>query len=179
MDLLFYPDPILTRPAEPVTRCGTSVRRRVNQMIEIMYENGGVGLAAPQAGWSARVFVLNLTGQPEDERVYVNPRIVSMGEEEDADEGCLSIPDVRANILRARSATIEASDLDGNPFRETREGFGARAFQHEIDHLDGILFITRMREEDRIRVEPQLRALEERYRGGARIRRPVSKKAPR
>ncbi|MBN1418482.1 MAG: peptide deformylase [Planctomycetes bacterium] len=177
MELVLYPDPILSRPSEPIARRGASARRRVSQMLEIMYEAGGVGLAAPQAGWSARLFVLNLTGQPEDERVYINPRIVSMAGEEDGEEGCLSFPDIRADILRAQRVTIEASDLDGKVFRESREGFGARAFQHEIDHLDGVLFIARMREEDRIRVQPQLRELEERYRGRTRRRKPVPKKA--
>lgn len=148
---------------------------KVREMFDIMYREKGVGLAAPQVGWSARLFVVNAKGEPDPaaERVYINPEILpAVGplEEITEEEGCLSIPGVRGKVTRHRSLRVRALDLSGKPFEEDLFDLPARAFQHELDHLDGILFITRLGVTERMLAGKALKKLEkeykERQRGG-------------
>jgi peptide deformylase len=165
MDLVLYPDPILRKRAASLQRIDAAVRANVRGMFEVMYREHGIGLAAPQVSWSARLFVLNLTGDPEqgEERVYVNPCIVRHQGEVVEEEGCLSIPDVRAKVARHQRVVVQAQDLEGALFEEEIEDLHARAVQHEIDHLDGILFIQRLSATERMLIKPMLKKLEDEH----------------
>ena len=113
-------------------------------MFQLMRLDKGVGLAAPQVGHNIRLFVMNATGKPEDDRVYINPVLTEAEGDEEAEEGCLSIPELRVKIWRAKRLRIEAQDLNGQPVVQTDYGFVARVWQHETDHLNGVLIIDRM-----------------------------------
>jgi peptide deformylase len=141
-------------------------------MLRIMVESEGIGLAAPQVGLSWRLFVVDV---PENERrkaegelptatrgpvVYINPVLTLRGPVEPAEEGCLSLPDIRGEVLRPPVVTITALDLEGKPFTQTATGLLARCWQHENDHLDGVLIIDRMTPPSRLRNRAMVRALE-------------------
>jgi peptide deformylase len=143
--ILHYPDPILLRVAQPVEAEAEEVRAVARRMIEIMHEAEGVGLAAPQVGLPWRVFVTGgRDGDPVD-RAFINPVLtLARGEVEAAEEGCLSLPGLTAEVRRATAATICAVGLDGASFTMEGQGMTARIWQHECDHLDGVLIIDRM-----------------------------------
>ncbi len=167
MELVLYPDPILRQVAKPITRVDEEVRTRVAQMFETMYANSGVGLAAPQVGWSERLFIINVTGEPdpEFERVFINPELTVSGDgvEESDEEGCLSIPGVHGRVARHQCVVVRALDLDAQRFEEEVSDLDARVVQHELDHLDGILFITRLGTSDRMQSAKTLKQLEKDY----------------
>ncbi len=160
--LLTYPDERLREVCAEVKKFGEEFWRKVDALLERVREWRGVGLAAPQVGWNARVFVANTTGKPEDSLVFVNPQIEKQRGRVVADEGCLCFPGLSAEI--PRSAWIRASAIgrDGKPFALEAEGLLARCIQHETDHLEGILLIDRMRDVDRLALEPELREMERR-----------------
>ena len=141
-----YGDPVLETPAADVTEFGDKLQKLVDDMFESMYEAQGVGLAAPQIGISLRLSVIDVSFKedPEAKLVLANPEILHMEGKQGGHEGCLSIPDFRENLSRAQKVTIRAQDVNGNWYEKTGEDLLARAFQHEIDHLDGVLFIFRM-----------------------------------
>jgi peptide deformylase len=141
-----FPDPILQRPAEPVTAFDGELRKLVDDMFESMYAAHGIGLAAPQIGIPRRLTVIDLSFQknPEDKIVLINPEVVLKEGKVYEEEGCLSLPDIREKVARASNVKIRAQDVEGNWFEREAEELLARAFQHEIDHLDGILFIFRI-----------------------------------
>ena len=113
-------------------------------MKELMYENDGIGLAAAQIGWPFRVFVMNVAQQTKDELVFIDPKIVDIGGDiVEFPEGCLSLPGFFGPVDRHQKVTVEAYDLDGKTFRIEDEALAARCMLHEIDHLDGILFIDK------------------------------------
>src|SRR5204862_6975328 len=114
------------------------------RMFVLMRENRGVGLAAPQVGLNVRMFVMNATGKPEDDRIYINPELTEPLGEEEGEEGCLSLPQINAKILRSLSIQMKARDVDGKPFTQLDSGYIARIWQHEVDHLDGMLLLDRM-----------------------------------
>ena len=127
-----------------------------------------MGLAAPQVGWGVRLFVLNVTGEsdPDEERVYINPKVVLLEDDEPdpvAEEGCLSIPGTRGKVSRKEKVTVRALGLDGNEFEEDADDLHARVIQHEFDHLDGILFISRLGVTDRLLIGKSLKKLEKEY----------------
>ncbi len=144
LGIVRYPDPRLRHVCEPLEKVDDSVRAVVERMFELMFEFRGVGLAAPQVGLTARLFVASPTFDPEDRRVYINPEIIASDGTQDGDEGCLSFPDVSCRIRRKTIVTIRAMDLDGEIFEETGEELTARIFQHENDHLEARLLIDRM-----------------------------------
>ena len=166
--LVYYPDPVLKRRAVDVEEFGESLAGIVRRMFEVMYANRGVGLAAPQVGLSIRLFVANPTGQPTDEKVYINPALIEMHGSAVNEEGCLSLPGIYGPINRAERCTIEACDLHGNRFVDRADGLLARIWQHETDHLDGVLIIDRMGQAARIAIRKALRELEASYRHTAR-----------
>src|ERR1035437_1137832 len=134
-----YPDPILSQPGEPVTEFNAELRKLVADMFETTYANQGIGLAAPQVGVSKRVTVIDVSmGKvPKDKLVLINPEIIfSEGKLYD-EEGCLSFPDIREKVVRAAKVRIRAQDEKGKWFEMDGDDLLARAFQHEIDHLDG------------------------------------------
>jgi peptide deformylase len=159
--IVSYPDTVLRAVARPVAQVTDEVRAVARRMLELMHEAPGVGLAAPQVGLSWRLFVANPTGEPQDDAIYVNPVLSSPSRQvEDAEEGCLSLPRITAEIRRPRAITLDALDLEGRPIHTTAEGFEARIWQHEMDHLDGVLILDRMTPIDRMANQKLLRELE-------------------
>jgi peptide deformylase len=165
-ELVLYPNPVLKKRAQPLQHVDAEVRERVADMFQVMYRERGVGLAAPQVGWSVRLFVMNSTGEPdpEAERVFVNPEVVRAEGEVLEEEGCLSIPKVRGKVLRSERVVLRARDLDGVPVEAELDDLEARCVQHEIDHLDGILFTSRLSPSEKLRVSRELKKLEKEYR---------------
>lgn len=144
-EILVYPDPFLARKAAPVAAVTDRIRALISDMFETMYAAEGVGLAATQVGVGKRVVVLDVS--PVDETIsplaVVNPEIVSRSGSVTGVEGCLSVPGVQGEVCRAETVVVRGMDEQGNPLRIQAAGILSRALQHEIDHLDGILFIER------------------------------------
>jgi len=141
-----FPDPILQRPAEPVTTFDPKLRTLVDDMFDAMYVAHGIGLAAPQIGIPQRITVIDLSFQktPEDKLTLINPELVTTEGKIYEEEGCLSLPDIREKVNRAAKIKIRAQDAWGKWFERDADDLLARVVQHEIDHLDGILFIFRI-----------------------------------
>lgn len=156
-----YPAGVLGRRAEPVEEINADILRLVDKMIDIMLENKGVGLAAPQAGVSLRLFIISLDGSRENVKAYVNPTVTPIGELAAIDEGCLSVPGVYTKIRRYEKCEVTATDLDGSEFTDQAEGLYARVLQHEYDHIEGITIVNRMAQTARIVHRRQLKKLEE------------------
>jgi len=161
--IICWPDPRLKKMSRPVAVFDESLRELANRMLELMRQHKGVGLAAPQVGLNLRLFVMNHTGQPTDDRVYVNPVLSDPAGEEEAEEGCLSLPEIHVNILRNQSIRMVAQDTEGRPIDQTDAGYMARIWQHETDHLNGTLLTDRMGAVARIANRRILKDLEERY----------------
>lgn len=143
-----YPDPVLRKKAAEVADFGAELQQQIDDTIATLYDNeGAVGLAATQVGILQRFFVMDLQpGQPEsDLQVLVNPHILQSSRWKMAREGCLSFPHYLANVKRAKRLTVAGCDRHGKPFERELEGFEAIVVQHELDHLDGIVFIDRVR----------------------------------
>ena len=151
-----YGDPVLRRRAEPVREITEELRRTVADMIDTMYDESGIGLAAPQVGLSLRLMVVG-DERGRDPRGLVNPVIVEHGGEVTSEEGCLSIPGIYADVTRAEWVRLEAQDLEGAPVTITARGLRARVLQHEIDHLDGVLFIDRLDPATRDRIKRRIK----------------------
>jgi peptide deformylase len=163
-----YPDKVLRRRASPVARArfGDELARLASEMIRLMYESAGVGLAAPQVGVSLRLTVIDPSPESESPVVLVNPRIVDSSGRYADEEGCLSLPGVTAEVNRAERLRVEFVTLAGKPDALDAAGLPARVIQHELDHLDGRLFIDRLGPEGRLAVRDALRELEESAAGG-------------
>lgn len=145
-EIVKFPDPVLERRGEPVTEFNDELRALVDDMFESMYAAKGIGLAAPQIGLSKRLTVIDLSfkEKPEDKIVLINPEITFREGKQHEEEGCLSLPEIREKVTRAAKVKVRAQDLEGKWFELEGEELLARAFQHEIDHLDGILFFRRV-----------------------------------
>jgi peptide deformylase len=144
MKIVHYPHPSLRHPAKPVPGIDNSLRRVVAELFRLMYENKGLGLAAPQIGLPFQLFVMNLKGdaaQPELERVYINPVISDKKGSVEGEEGCLSFPGLFQKVRRARSIRVRAYDQHGGVIDRELSDLEARVVQHETDHLHGRLFI--------------------------------------
>lgn len=163
LTVIKYPDPLLKRRAAPVTEFDGSLASLARRMFELMHENKGIGLAAPQVGISIRMFVVKLPDEGAQELVFVNPRIVEPEGAVVAEEGCLSLPEVFIEKRRAARCGIVAQDVNGKPIEMKGEGLLARVWQHETDHLDGKLIIDYMSPSERIASKKKLRELEEEY----------------
>jgi peptide deformylase len=144
--ILTYPDPDLKKKSAPVPIITDSIRELVRDMTETMYDAPGIGLAAPQIGVRQRVIVIDISGknEPPDLIVAINPVIVHAEGESFEEEGCLSVPDYAANVRRHASVIVKALDLEGVELTWKAEDLLAIAFQHEIDHLEGILFVDHL-----------------------------------
>lgn len=153
-----YPDPILQKPAEPVAKFDAKLRELVDDMFLSMYDAQGIGLAAPQIGISQRLTVIDLSFQknPKDRIVLINPEIVEKSGKQVEEEGCLSLPEIRDRVVRSAHVKVRAQDVEGKPVEIDGSELLARALQHEIDHLDGILFIFRL---SRLKRDLQLRKI--------------------
>lgn len=156
-----YPADVLGRRAKPIEKIDENIRRLVEKMTDVMLENKGVGLAAPQVGVSLRLFIISLDGKKETVKVYINPTVTTTGELYSIEEGCLSVPGVYTKIRRYKKCSVTATDLNGNEFTDQAEGLYARALQHEYDHIEGMTIVNRMGQTARIMHRRQLKKLEE------------------
>jgi peptide deformylase len=147
-EVLSFPDPLLRRVSEPIEKVTDELRQLASDMCEVMYDEPGIGLAAPQVAEAVRLIVVDTEWTEEDvERnplVIVNPLITHAEGKIIWEEGCLSVPDYSADVERNAKVVLTGTDLDGSPIEEEAEELRAVCFQHEIDHLDGILFIDRI-----------------------------------
>ncbi|MCF6304830.1 MAG: peptide deformylase [Rhodobacteraceae bacterium] len=142
--ILLHPDPRLKKACEPVADINADLRKLADDMLETMYDAPGVGLAAPQVGKVMRLFVMDFSGKEADPdpRVLFNPRLTWVSETMNTyEEGCLSIPDIYEDVTRPEQVRMVYQNIDGKEIEEEFEGLGATCAQHELDHLDGKLFI--------------------------------------
>jgi peptide deformylase len=146
LPIVKFPDPVLQQPGEPVTEFNDELRKFVADMFETMYAAQGIGLAAPQVGVSKRITVIDLSSakEPGKKMVLINPEIIHREGKLYEEEGCLSFPEIREKVVRAAKVRIRAQDEYGKWFEAEGEELLSRCFQHEIDHLDGVLFIFRI-----------------------------------
>ena len=161
LTILTYPDPRLKRVSQPVEAVTPELRQLAADMADAMYRAEGIGLAAPQIGEAIRMIVVDVTG-PEQRSglmTLVNPRLTPVPGEGSVqtEEGCLSVPDYRSKVRRHAKVRLEATDLDGNPVDMECEGLLAVCLQHEVDHLDGTLFIDHISHLKRSLFEDKLR----------------------
>ena len=163
LKIIQYPDPRLKKMSKPVEAFDDNLRQLAARMLELMREAKGVGLAAPQVGLNIRMFVMNPTGEAADDRVYVNPDLSGGEGEEEAEEGCLSIPGVNVKVLRHKQLTMRAWDLEGKPIEQVATGFIPRVWQHELDHLNGTLLTDRMGPVAKMANRKILKELEDKY----------------
>jgi peptide deformylase len=147
LEIIHFPHPALRHTSKPIKKVDAELRAMVAEMFELMYKHEGVGLAANQVNLPYRVFVANPEGDPQikdAEHVFINPVLSKGRGQVEAEEGCLSIPDVRAPVVRKETVHIQAYDLQGNEIEGEVNDYMARILQHEVDHLDGTLFIDRL-----------------------------------
>ena len=164
LPIVYYPDPILRRPAQPIAAVDDTLRELGRDMIETMVDARGIGLAGPQIGRGLRLIVVSPTGELEDASVHFNPRIVDASKEEvEMEEGCLSLPDLRGIVRRPMAVTVEFTNVDGEIEVIETDDLRARVFQHEIDHLDGKLFIEYFGPVDRLSSRRRLQELRDDY----------------
>ncbi len=155
MNIIRFPGPLLREKSKKIRELNPEIKGFINELKNTMYINKGcVGIAAPQAGELKRVVVVDVTGHPAAKKsngllVLVNPRLISKSGRAVTREGCLSVPDFTGNVRRAGKITVEYTDISGKEKQMTARGFEAVVIQHEIDHLDGILFIDRIRNSKR------------------------------
>lgn len=144
LEILEYPDPRLRTIAAPVEQVDDALRALIDDMFETMYAAPGIGLAASQVDVHKRFLVLDVSEEKDQPLVLVNPEIVERAGEQVCQEGCLSVPGVYADVTRADSILVRALDRDGKPFELRAEGLMAVCIQHEMDHLDGKLFVDHL-----------------------------------
>jgi len=158
-----YGSPVLRQKTEPVTEFGDDLHDFADQMAEIMYEGNGVGLAAPQVGVSKRVVVIDLSFGDDVDQILAmaNPVLLETEGECRMEEGCLSIPGVFEQVLRPERVRVRYQDMDGNTREVDADGFLARVMQHEMDHLEGVLFVDRIGAAKRLLLTKTLREMAE------------------
>jgi len=162
LEIIHYPHPTLRHKSKPIVRVDDTLRAAVKQMFPLMYEAKGIGLAANQVDLPLRVFVINLAADPDEgeEFVFINPVISKPKGLDEKEEGCLSMPGVHGQVRRPEKVHIEAYNLHGQLFEADLDGLFARAVQHELDHLDGVLFTDRLTEGGKGNVRDELTELE-------------------
>lgn len=156
LNILHFPDPRLRNKAQPVVCVDASVRTLVDDMFETMYAAPGIGLAATQVNVAQRVLVLDISPEKNAPLCFINPEITSSSGAEEMEEGCLSVPDVYETVQRAERVTVRALARDGKPFALEADGLLAVCIQHEIDHLEGKLFVDYLSELKRTRLRKRL-----------------------
>jgi peptide deformylase len=144
MKILLYPDPALRKKAEPIREITEEVRQKAEEMVELMYEAEGIGLAATQVGWPVKLLVKDAPAESTGGRIFINPVITHREGETLEEEGCLSLPGVFGKIPRAERVAVVAYNLQGERLEIDAEGVAARVWQHEIDHFSGILILDKM-----------------------------------
>lgn len=151
LDIVYYGDPKLEEVSEPVREVTPEIRKLVKDMFETMYYTNGVGLSAPQIGVNKRILVIDTSGGTDRTKqvTLINPVVIDQNGEQKGQEGCLSFPGLFADVVRANNVKVRGLDLEGKQVEMDGSELLARALLHEIDHLDGILFIQRMKKADR------------------------------
>jgi len=164
-EIVKYPDPVLAKPAAPITVFDAALKKLVADMFESMYAAQGIGLAAPQIGLSKRLTVIDVSFKknPEEKIVLINPEIIEAEGKQFEEEGCLSLPEIREKVHRAARVKVRAQNEKGESFEVEGEELLSRAFQHEIDHLNGVLFIDRI---SRLKREMALRKIRKMQKNG-------------
>ncbi len=161
LDILHYPDPRLRLVAKPVQKVDNSIHRLLDDMLETMYEAPGIGLAATQVNVQKRLLVADVSADQDSPVFLINPEIITLEGEEEMEEGCLSVPDVTELVQRAEKISLRALNREGETFEMEADGLLAVCIQHEIDHLDGKLFVDYLsllkRNRIRKKLEKQLR----------------------
>jgi peptide deformylase len=156
LDILHFPDARLRNVAKPVTQVDDKVRRLIDDMFETMYQAPGIGLAAIQVDEPQRVIVIDISEDRSQPLALINPEILSRDGEEEMDEGCLSVPGFYETVQRAERVRVRALDRQGNAFEMDADGLLAVCIQHEIDHLDGKLFVDYLSSLKRQRIRKKL-----------------------
>ncbi|MEE2935559.1 MAG: peptide deformylase [Planctomycetota bacterium] len=165
LSIIQYPHPTLRVCSKPIRRVDKQLRDFASQMLDLMYEAEGVGLAANQVNLPLRIFVANPSGERGngEELVLINPELQRPKGNETAQEGCLSLPGIYGNVIRSKQVRLTGFDLKGNPIERTVDGFLSRVLQHENDHLNGVMFFDRMTEEAKRELDEQLLEMETVY----------------
>jgi peptide deformylase len=161
--IINWPDPRLKKPSTRIETIDAPLRELAARMLEMMRESHGVGLAAPQVARNIRLFVMNATGEPGDDNVIINPVLLEAEGNAEDEEGCLSLPDIRVQVVRSTKITVAGQDLEGKPVEMALADFPARVWQHEFDHLNGTMIIDRMGPVARMALRRRLKELEESY----------------
>ncbi len=159
LDIVLYPAPVLLEGTAPIVEVTDDLRQIVGEMRRILFEERGVGLAAPQVGIAQRLMLVCPTGEPGDEIVVINPEILTAEGEEIGEEGCLSFPSIFGKVPRAVAIKVRYQDLELREREFELSGWVARIFQHELDHLNGEVFIDKMTPESRAKVEDRIEQL--------------------
>lgn len=159
LNLLHYPDKRLRTIADPVTEIDSKIRALVDDMFETMYMAPGIGLAATQANVHKRVITIDISEEKNAPLTLINPEITAQEGHIKIDEGCLSVPGIYEIVERAEKIVVKAIDRDGNPYEKTAEGLLAVCIQHEIDHLDGKLFVDYLSQMKRQRIQKKMEKL--------------------
>ena len=163
LQIIQYPDPRLKKVSQPVEKFDDDLKALAARMLQLMRDARGVGLAAPQVGQNIRMFVMNHTGDPADDRVYVNPELSEAEGSEESEEGCLSLPGLNVRVVRDKTIRMRAKDLEGHDIDQLETGYIARVWQHEFDHLNGTLITDRMGAVAKMAARKILRELEEKF----------------
>ena len=169
--IIQYPHPGLRHVAKPLRRVDAEILRVARKMFELMYEHKGVGLAATQVDLPYRLFIINTSGNPNEgeEHVFINPVLSKRKGLAEAEEGCLSLPGLYGDVKRAERITLQAYNLQGQAVKIDCEGLLARAVQHEVDHLDGVLFIDRLSTTGEMKIRDVLSEFEVNFEGRRRL----------
>jgi peptide deformylase len=141
LDILSFPDPRLRLKAKPVKDFDPALSKLIADMKETMYAENGIGLAATQVNVQLQLLVLDVSEQRDQFRVYINPQLLHVEGSETCEEGCLSVPGIYAEVSRAETVRVRAQNPDGTFFEETLDGMHSVCLQHEMDHLEGVLFV--------------------------------------
>lgn len=182
IQLIRYPHPTLRYKSKPLRRVDAQLRDWAKQMLEIMYESKGVGLAGNQVDLPYRIFAMNPEATPEakeSELILVNPVIVKRSGMAEDEEGCLSFPEIYAQVKRPEKIVLSAYTLDGKELSLELDGFFARVVQHEFDHLDGVTFVDRLSPAAKLSVKEELESLEYQFHSSQEAGRIPSDKAIR
>jgi peptide deformylase len=163
LEIITFPHPTLRHKSKPITKVDAELKQIVADMFEAMYKAKGIGLAANQVNLPLQLFVINTTGQKEtgEELVFINPVVSAPKGAADAEEGCLSLPGVEGRVSRPEAIHVSAYDLKGNQIEMDADGLLGRAIQHELDHLQGIMFIDRLSESETRLVEGEVETFED------------------
>lgn len=160
MEIVHYPHPALMASAKEIISVDKEeLAGKIREMFSLMYENKGVGLAAPQVAWSVRLCIVNPTGEAQDELILINPKVTKFEGEQDGDEGCLSFPGIYAKVKRAQTIEVEYQNERLEKKTITCSDLLARIIQHEVDHLDNVLLIHRMSKAEKFHHRRKLKEL--------------------